>query len=66
MDELANLNGLGRRQLSLSATGFVAEARAGRIPCLQVDKRLRFNVDAVRDALADRAAQTDVCSEAKP
>ena len=34
-----------------------AEALAGRIPCLRVGRRLLFDPDAVRAALARRAAQ---------
>lgn len=33
------------------------EADAGRIPCLRVGRRMRFNVDAVRQSLADRATR---------
>ena len=42
----------------LPATWLKAEAEAGRIPCLKIGRRvLRFNVDAVERALADRATQ---------
>ena len=34
------------------------EADAGRIPCLKVGTRRRFDLQAVRDALAERAAAT--------
>jgi hypothetical protein len=33
------------------------EAEAGRLPCLKIGKSLRFNLDAVRNALNDRAAR---------
>jgi hypothetical protein len=35
-----------------------AEALAGRIPCLRVGRRLRFNRNAVEAALAARAGET--------
>ena len=34
------------------------EADAGRIPCLRVGTRRMFDVQAVRDSLAERALQT--------
>jgi hypothetical protein len=37
-----------------------AEALAGRIPCLQVGPRLLFNLGAVLEALAVRAAAGEV------
>ncbi|MCZ6651778.1 MAG: hypothetical protein O7D91_01990 [Planctomycetota bacterium] len=33
------------------------EADAGRIPCLRVNSRRMFDLQAVRDALAERAIQ---------
>jgi hypothetical protein len=35
-----------------------AEAMAGRLPCLRVGRKLLFNVSAVEQILADRAAQS--------
>jgi excisionase family DNA binding protein len=34
------------------------EAMAGRLPCLRVGKKLLFNLAAVEQALADRAARS--------
>lgn len=36
------------------------EAKAGRIPCLRVGRRLLFNTDAVERLLAERAAKEGV------
>jgi len=42
--------------LRLSADWLREEALAGRIPCLRVRGKLRFNPQAVEQALASRAA----------
>ncbi|MCK6484912.1 MAG: helix-turn-helix domain-containing protein [Phycisphaerae bacterium] len=52
---LTTLPGLAR-ELKLPRTWLAAEARGGRIPFLKVGRRLRFNPDAVRRVLAERAA----------
>jgi len=52
---LTNLTGLAA-VLRLPRGWLATEADAGRIPCLRVGRRLRFNVEAVRRALAERAA----------
>jgi hypothetical protein len=41
--------------LGLSREWLRIEAEAGRIPCLRVDDRLRFNLAAVEQALLERA-----------
>ena len=51
LDELA-------RRLPVSKRWLQREAQAGRIPSLVAGKRRLFNVDAVRSALAERAANT--------
>ena len=53
--ELVNVFGLARR-LQLPPNWLEHEARRGAIPCLAVENQLRFNVEAVRHALARRAA----------
>lgn len=55
--KLLNLHGLAR-ELRLPAAWLKDEAEHGRIPCLQIGRKLRFNTEAVRAALAERAAQT--------
>ena len=49
LDALATLLGVPRTWLS-------GEARAGRLPCLRIGRRLLFDPRAVRAILADRAA----------
>ena len=55
---LANLAGIART-FSLPRDWFRQEANAGRIPCIRVGDSYLFNVDAVRTALAVRAAQSE-------
>jgi hypothetical protein len=45
------------RELGLPWRWLLAEANAGRIPCLRVGKALRFEPRAVELALAARAAK---------
>jgi hypothetical protein len=45
------------RELSLPWRWLRDEALAGRIPCLQIGRCLRFEVGAVERALAARAAE---------
>lgn len=52
---LTNMHGLARR-FGLPASWFREEAEAGRLPCLKVGRRLFFNLVAVEQALAERAA----------
>jgi hypothetical protein len=54
--QLCRLSGLSTH-LRLPARWLKAEAKAGRIPCLQVGARMLFNIEAVERALAERAAQ---------
>jgi len=53
---LRNVHGLAR-ELNLPREWLIVEADAGRIPCLRVGRRRLFNIEAVRRALAARAAQ---------
>jgi hypothetical protein len=52
--QLVNLGQLSLA-LRLPQDWLKAEAEGGRIPCLRVGSRLRFNVTAVEQALAQRA-----------
>ena len=54
-DTLRNIHGLAR-ELNLPREWLVSEADAGHLPCLRIGHRRLFNVDAVRRALAERAA----------
>ncbi len=54
-NNLANLTELANR-LRLPAQWLQNEADEGRIPCLRIGRKYRFNVDAVKAALAERAA----------
>jgi hypothetical protein len=60
---LANIHDLARRFV-LPARWFKEEAESGRLPCLQVGGRFIFNIKAVEQALAERAArrEREVCS----
>ena len=53
--ELLSLNQLAQA-LRLNRDWLRREALAGRIPCLRAGRRLLFNLEAVRAALAERAA----------
>jgi len=44
-------------ELGLPLAWLTAEAKAGRIPSLQVSRRQMFNADVVRASLAERTAQ---------
>ena len=55
-NNLVNLSGLSRR-VRLPAGWLKSQAAAGRLPCLRVGRKLRFNVAAVEKALADMAAE---------
>lgn len=46
------------RELRLPREWLITEADAGRLPCLRVGKKRLFNLNAVRVALAERAAAT--------
>lgn len=52
---LLSLPGLAKA-LNLPETWLKAEADARRIPHLRIDKRYRFNLEAVERSLAERAA----------
>ncbi|MHC4365194.1 MAG: DNA-binding protein [Planctomycetota bacterium] len=56
--KLSNLFGLAR-ELHLPVSWLKDEALAGRIPCLKIGRRLRFNKKAVENALAELAAKGD-------
>ena len=51
---LLNVHGLAER-LNLPAAWLQAEAREGRLPVLRIGRRLRFNVEAVEQALLEQA-----------
>ena len=55
MAALVNLNRLAA-ELRLPRDWLRREAKAGRLPCLRVGRRLVFNLAAVEQVLADRAA----------
>jgi excisionase family DNA binding protein len=55
MAALLTLNRLAA-ELRLPRDWLRREAKAGRLPCLRVGRRLVFNLAAVEQALADRAA----------
>lgn len=55
-DDLVTVHGLAQR-LRLSRSWLIAEADAGRLPFLRADRRRLFSVEAVRQALAKRAAE---------
>ena len=44
-------------QAGLPAAWLKAEADAGRIPCLRAGRRLMFDAEAVKKALADRMVE---------
>ena len=45
------------RELKLPRDWLRTEADAGRIPCLRVGRKLLFQIEAVKRALAERAAK---------
>jgi len=49
--------------LGISADWLKTEADAGRIPCLKVGRKRLFNVKAVQEKLAERAAISVVTKE---
>ena len=55
MGNLTNLAGLSR-ELNLPQSWLRAEADAKRIPCLRVGRKRFFNIKAVENVLAERAA----------
>lgn len=54
-DSLRNIHGIAR-ELRLPRQWLAREADAGRVPCLRVGRQRLFNLNAVRAALAERAA----------
>ncbi len=46
-------------QLGVPAKWLKAEADAGRVPCLQAGRRILFNLQAVAQALFERARQRE-------
>ena len=49
--------GIAATALRVSRAWLKAEAEAGRVPCLNAGGRLLFNLGAVRQLLAERAAK---------
>jgi hypothetical protein len=47
------------RTLRVPASWLKQEAAAGRVPCLRAGARLLFNLDALRQILAKRAAKVE-------
>jgi hypothetical protein len=64
MNRLLNLGQLALA-LRLPRNWLEAEAEAGRIPCLQIGCRLRFNIGAVEEALVERAGKLHAVQPAK-
>ena len=58
MSELLSLARAARR-VGVTARWLKAEAKAGRVPCLQADTRYLFDSVALAQALAERAAQAN-------
>ncbi len=57
--KLFNLIGLAE-ELQLPAKWLKEQAKADKIPCLFIGrKKMRFNLEAVKEALADLAAKGD-------
>ena len=56
MSELLSLPRLARR-LGITRKWLKAEADAGRLPCLNAGGRYVFDLEAVQEALAKRAAE---------
>lgn len=63
-DTFTNLRGLACT-LNLPAPWLAEAADAGTIPCLRIGRKRRFNVAAVRVALAARAATERIDAEAR-
>ena len=55
-DKLYNLAGVSEL-LRLPPSWIKKQVSAGKIPCLRVGRRMLFNIDAVREALADLAME---------
>jgi hypothetical protein len=55
MHTLVTLNRLAA-ELRLPWRWLRQEALAGRLPCLRVGRKLLFNLEAVKEVLAERAA----------
>jgi len=55
-DQLANLNELAY-SLKLPLDWLKAQADTGRIPCLRIGRKRLFNISAVRQTLAQLAAE---------
>lgn len=63
MNNLMSLHQLAR-SLRLDRDWLRKEALAGQIPCLRAGTKLVFSLDAVKKALADRAAASREVSHA--
>ncbi len=57
MSELLNL-GRAARRLGVSSRWLKCEAESGRVPCLPAGNKFLFNIAALIDELAERAAKT--------
>jgi hypothetical protein len=62
--EPINLNHLAA-ELKLPKEWLRQEAFAGRLPCLRIGRKLLFNLSAVNEALADRAAKSKEVTRAE-
>ena len=62
MNELLNLRELAIK-LGLPVEWLADQAESGDIPCLRVGTRRRFDLQAVRDALAEQAATATVVDQ---
>jgi hypothetical protein len=58
MSELLSLSRAARR-MGVTAQWLKAEAKAGRVPCLQAGTRYLFDSLALARTLSERAAQND-------
>ncbi|MCP4712223.1 MAG: hypothetical protein GY869_26675 [Planctomycetes bacterium] len=56
IDDLTNIAGLANR-LKLPREWLKNQAETGQIPSLRIGRKYLFNVQAVRQALSDRAAR---------
>ncbi len=55
-ENLHNLYGLSR-ELNLPVKWLKAKAVKGKIPCLRIGRRFRFNIEAVEAALLEMAEE---------
>lgn len=55
MNEVLSLSRMARR-IGVTQQWLREEAEAGRLPCLRAGRRFLFNVEAVQQAIASKAA----------